>query len=120
MKELIQKHYEFIAGLIIFFIIVITNMDFYKAIILLLEFIVILEVVKMISDFIEKNKLSLRFIIDIFIIFLIRDIIILVTQPNVDYYKIVFIIFIIFTFFVFRYLAVKHSPSLYKKKYINN
>ncbi len=43
----------------------------------MLEFIVIMEVVKMVSDFIKKETLRLRYIIDIFIIFLIRDVIIL-------------------------------------------
>lgn len=32
----------------------------------MLEFIVIVEVIKMISDFVEKRKLRLRFAIDIF------------------------------------------------------
>ena len=63
-------------------------MDFYKAIILMLEFIVIMEVVKMISDFIKKETLRLRYVIDIFIIFLIRDVIILTTNKSRDYFDI--------------------------------
>ena len=39
----------------------------------MLEFIVIMEVVKMVSDFIKKRLYDLRYIIDIFIIFLIRE-----------------------------------------------
>ena len=42
---------------------------FYRAIILMLEFIVIMEVVKMISDFIKKETLRLRFVIDILLYF---------------------------------------------------
>ena len=116
MKILIKKQYQFIIGIIIFTFIIFKNIEFYKAIILLLEFIVILEVVKMIADFIEKNKLSLRFIIDIFIVFLIRDIVILVTKPDIDNEKILFLIFIVFIFFIFRLFAIKFSPVLYKQK----
>ncbi|MBL6969931.1 MAG: phosphate-starvation-inducible PsiE family protein [Campylobacterales bacterium] len=82
----------------------------------MLEFIVIIEVVKMISDFIEKRKIRLRFAIDIFIIFLIRDVIILTTNPQKDYIDITFLLGIIFAFFIFRIMAVKYSPSLHTKK----
>ncbi|WP_295050607.1 phosphate-starvation-inducible PsiE family protein [Sulfurimonas sp.] len=95
--------------------------EFYKAIILMLEFIVIMEIVKMVSDFIKKETLRLRFVIDIFIIFLIRDVIILSANKHRDYFDIVFLLFVIFVFFIFRILAVKFSPgiiSLSKKKSI--
>ncbi len=115
MKEFLQKQYQLIAGIIIFVIILSKGIDFHHAIILLLEFIVILEVVKMISDFIEKNKLSLRFIIDVFIVFLIRDVVILITQSHMNHKKILFLVLIIFIFFLFRLLAIIYSPLLYKK-----
>jgi uncharacterized membrane protein (DUF373 family) len=82
----------------------------------MLEFIVVIEVVKMISDFIEKRKVRLRFAIDIFIIFLIREVIILSSKPQKDYFDISFLLFVIFTFFIFRILALKYSPSLLTKK----
>ena len=80
----------------------------------MLEFIVIMEVVKMISDFIKKETLRLRFVIDIFIIFLIRDVIILTTNKNRDYFDISFLLFVIFVFFIFRILAIKFSPGVIK------
>ena len=118
MKNLIKNNYEIIIGVTIFLVIIISKIEFYKAIILLLEFIVILEIVKMTMDFINKNKLSLRYVIDIFIIFLIRDIVILVTEKNYDKNKIIFLLFIVAVFFAFRILAIKYSPVLYKKKNI--
>ena len=57
----------------------------------MLEFIVIMEVVKW-SLILSKETLRLRFIIDIFIIFLIRDVIILTTNKNRDYFDIVFLL----------------------------
>ncbi len=116
MKDFLKEQYQFIVSVVIFMTVLGFEVEFYKMIILLLEFIVILEVVKMIGDFIEKNKLSLRFIIDVFIVFLIRDIVILVTDPKTQNEKILFLIFIIFIFFIFRYFAVRFSPLRYKKR----
>ncbi len=68
----------------------------------------------MISDFIKKEKLRLRFVIDIFIIFLIRDVIIYASNTNKDYFTILFLLFVIFIFFIFRILAIKYSPGIVK------
>ena len=74
IKEYFSSNFEVLAATIIFIGILFSGKEFYKAIILMLEFIVIMEVVKMISDFIKKEALRLRYVIDIFIIFLIREI----------------------------------------------
>ena len=68
----------------------------------------------MISDFIKKEKLRLRFVIDIFIIFLIRDVIIYASHANKDYFTILFLLFVIFVFFIFRILSIKYSPGVIK------
>lgn len=122
MKKAIQKisdyfssNFEVLVATVIFLVIFIAGHDFYRAIILMLEFIVIMEVVKMISDFIKKETLRLRYVIDIFIIFLIREVIILSANKNRDYFDIVFLLFVIFVFFVFRILSIKFSPINDKK-----
>jgi len=122
MKKAIRKisnyfssNYEVLIATTIFFVILIAGHDFYRAIILMLEFIVVMEVVKMISDFIKRETLRLRFVIDIFIIFLIREVIILSANKNRDYIDIVFLLFVIFVFFLFRILALKYSPNEGKK-----
>lgn len=112
IKKYFSKNFEVLAAALIFFIVIITAVEFYKAIILMLEFIVVMEIVKMISDFIKKETLRLRYIIDIFIIFLIRDVIILSTDKNKDYFDILFLLFVIFTFFIFRIFAIKFSPGI--------
>ncbi|PUE65908.1 phosphate-starvation-inducible PsiE family protein [Arcobacter caeni] len=121
MKKAINKienyfstNFEVLAAMLILVIILISSIDFYKAIILMLEFIVIMEVVKMVSDFIKKETLRLRYVIDIFVIFLIRDVIILTTNKNRDYFDITFLLFVIFVFFIFRILAIKFSPGIIK------
>ena len=114
IKEYFSSNFEVLAAAIIFLGILISGKEFYKAIVLMLEFIVIMEVVKMVSDFIKKETLRLRFIIDIFIIFLIRDVIILTTNINRDYFDIIFLLFVILIFFIFRILAIKFSPGTVK------
>ncbi len=122
MKKAINKisnyfssNFEVLIAVVIFFIILIAGHDFYRAIILMLEFIVIMEVVKMISDFIKKETLRLRYVLDIFIIFLIREVVILSANKNRDYIDIIFLLFVIFVFFLFRILALKYSPNIDKK-----
>lgn len=117
MKKAIQKisdyfssNFEVLVATVIFLTVVLAGNNFYSAIILMLEFIVIMEVVKMISDFIRKETLRLRYVLDIFIIFLIREVIILSANKNKDYFDIVFLLFVIFIFFIFRILSIKFSP----------
>ncbi|MDQ1341005.1 MAG: hypothetical protein QG567_2163 [Campylobacterota bacterium] len=113
MKNIIFNNYQILVSVIIFIFILAINIPFYKAVTLLLELIVVMEVVKMVTDFIEKRKLRLRYVIDIFIIFLIRDAVILITQPVKQEREILFLLFVIFVFFIFRILALMYSPSLF-------
>ena len=117
MKKAINKisnyfssNFEVLVATVIFLTVVLAGNNFYSAIILMLEFVVIMEVVKMISDFIRKETLRLRYVLDIFIIFLIREVIILSANKNKDYFDIVFLLFVIFIFFIFRILSIKFSP----------
>ncbi len=112
IKRYLSSNFEVLVASIIFALILGFSVEFYKAITLMLEFIVVMEVVKMISDFIKKEKLRLRYVIDIFIIFLIRDVIILSTNIKKDYFDIGFLLAVIFVFFIFRILAIAYSPSL--------
>ena len=117
--NLIKKNYELLLASVIFITILLTHYPFYKVIILLLEFIVIIEVVKMVAEFIEKKRLRLRYVLDVFIIFLTRDVIILTALPKKPYEDILFLLFVILIFFIFRILAVQYSPTRLKKKKLN-
>ncbi|HIP14465.1 MAG TPA: hypothetical protein EYG74_03135 [Sulfurimonas autotrophica] len=112
----IKNNYELLIATLLFTLIIASHYPFYKAIILMLEFIVVIEVVKMIAEFIEKKRLRLRYILDVFIIFLIRDVVILTSLPKKPYEDILFLLFVIFVFFLFRILAVLYSPLKHKKK----
>ncbi len=109
------KNYELLLSALIFILILATHYPFYKAIILMLELIVIIEVVKMVSDFVKKRKLHLRYVIDVFIVFLIRDVVILVTNPKKEFVLILFLLFLILVFFIFRVIAIMFSPTLFSK-----
>jgi len=114
--KFIKNNYELLVSTMLFTIILWFHYPFYKAIMLMLEFIVVIEVVKMVAEFIEKKRLRLRYILDVFIIFLTRDVIILTTYPQKPYEDILFLLFVILTFFLFRVLSVLYSPVKLKKK----
>lgn len=116
IKKYFEYNYEVLIAMVLFIAIIISGLEFFKAIIYMLEFIVIMEVIKMISDFIKKEKLRLRFVIDIFIIFLIRDVIIRASHKNIDYFDITFLLMVIFVFFIFRIMSIKYSPGSNKIK----
>ena len=78
----------------------------------LLEFIIILELVRMLIEFLfsDENRIKLRLMIDSTIVFFIRDIM-LIVNDKFDLVKIISILGIIAVLFVFRIVAMKFSPS---------
>jgi uncharacterized membrane protein (DUF373 family) len=114
--HLLKQNYELLIAATLFASMLYLHFPFYKVVILLLEFIVIIEVVKMIGEFIEKKRLRLRYILDVFIIFLIRDVVILTTYPEKPYHDILFLLLVIMVFFIFRILALYYSPTKFTKK----
>ena len=114
--HLLKQNYELLIASILFTGMLLFHYPFYRVVILLLEFIVIIEVVKMLAEFIEKKRLRLRYVLDVFIIFLIRDVIILTTYPQKPYQDILFLLCVILIFFLFRILAVYYSPTKFKKR----
>lgn len=120
ISKYFSTNFEVLVAVIVFATIIIAKYDFYKAIILMLEFIVIMEVIKMISDFIKKETLRLRYVLDIFIIFLVREVIILSTNKNKEHFDILFMLVVISVFFIFRILAIRFSPENERNKEIKD
>jgi uncharacterized membrane protein (DUF373 family) len=110
-KSLVGDYFSVVVAGVIFLSIIIFKLPFYTAITLMLEFIVILEVVRMIMDFVKNKRIQLRFVIDIFIVFLTRDVIIQVTQPQINQDKILFLLLVIFIFFIFRLMTLYLGPT---------
>ncbi|WP_200763758.1 phosphate-starvation-inducible PsiE family protein [Nitrosophilus alvini] len=112
----IFKHYDFATAVLIFGIVLFLKIDFYKAVILLLELIVIIEVVQMIVVFLRKQRVKLRFMVDASIIFTIREILIAVTDKNTAFERIYMLLFVVLVFFLFRLFALKITHSSFTKK----
>lgn len=86
--------------------------SFSKLAVVLLEFIIILELVRMLIEFLfsDENRIKLRFMIDSTIVFFIRDIM-LIVNDKFDITKIVSLLGVIGILFIFRVLFMKYSPS---------
>ena len=86
--------------------------SFSKLAIALLEFIVILELVKILVEFLlnDKNRIKMGLVIDSTIVFFIRDIMLIVSD-TFDSKKVFTILGIIGILFIFRILTIKFSPS---------
>lgn len=83
----------------------------------ILEFIIILELVRMVVEFLfsDENRIRLRFMIDSTIVFFIRDIM-LIVNDTFDSKKIFTILGVIAILFAFRIIALKYSPSTLEKR----
>jgi uncharacterized membrane protein (DUF373 family) len=91
--------------------------SFNKLTILLLEFVIILELVRMLIDFLlsEDNQVKMRLMIDSTIVFFIRDIM-LIINDKFDIVKIVSLLAVIAVLFIFRIISLKYSPTKLEKE----
>lgn len=87
--------------------------SFSKLAVTLLEFIIILELVRMLIDFLfsDENRIKLRLMLDSTIVFFIRDIM-LIVNDKFDIEKIISLLGVIGILFVLRVLSMKYSPSI--------
>jgi len=111
---------KFLITLIIFFSVKDLNTvnTFAKLAVTLLEFIIILELVRMLIEFLfsDENRIRMRIMIDSTIVFFIRDIM-LIVNDTFDSKKIFTILGVISILFVFRVITLKFSPSAFEKEY---
>ena len=108
---------EVAIAIMIFIPMVLGTFTLFKIIAFMLSFIVILEVTRMVVDFVldEKHVIRMRLVIDGFILFLLRDVILVVsdekyTQLEIQN-KLLILVPVIFMFFIFRYFSIKYSPN---------
>ena len=110
---------QFFITLILFFYVKDLNSihSFSTLTVALLEFIIILELIRMLIEFLfsEENRIKLRLMIDSTIIFFIRDIM-LIVNDKFDLIKIISVLGIIAVLFVFRIVTMKYSPSRIEKE----
>lgn len=86
--------------------------SFSHLVVALLEFIIILELVRILIEFLfsDENRVKMRLMIDSTIIFFIRDIM-LIANDKFDMIKITSILGIIAILFILRVLSMKYSPA---------
>jgi len=97
---------EVIVGIFIFSLIIYFKFDFYQAVVLMLELMVIIEIVQMLFVFFKRQRIKIRYIIDASLIFFIRELLIAVTTKS-STNKILLYVGLIGVFFFFRYLSLK-------------
>jgi len=113
-KKKVSIYIKFFITFVLFYVV--TDLSkintFSKLAVSLLEFIIILELVRMLIEFLfsDENRIKLRLMIDSSIVFFIRDILLIVSD-KFDTIKIFSILGIIFILFMFRIIAMKYSPS---------
>lgn len=116
----VQPIIKFVITLILFFSVKdISSIDsFSKLAVALLEFIIILELIRMLIEFMfsDENRIRLRLMIDSTIVFFIRDIMLIVSD-TFDSKKVFTIMGVIGILFIFRIITMKFSPSLFEKEY---
>lgn len=112
--EKVPIYIKFVITFILFYSVKdFSSVDtFSKLAVVLLEFIIILELVRMLIEFLfsDENRIKLRLMIDSTIIFFIRDIL-LIVNDKFDTTKILSILGIIFILFIFRIISMKYSPA---------
>jgi len=95
--------------------------NFSKLAVALLEFIIILELVRMLIEFMfsDENRIRMRLMIDSTIVFFIRDIM-LIVNDTFDSKKIFTILGVIGILILFRVVLIKYSPSHFEFIYKNS
>ncbi|MGB5965905.1 MAG: hypothetical protein WBF77_00325 [Sulfurimonadaceae bacterium] len=91
---------------------------FGKLAVALLEFIIILELIRMLVEFLfsDDNRIKLRLMIDSTIVFFIRDIM-LIVNDKFDLTKIASILGVVAVLFIFRIITMKYTPSDMESEY---
>jgi uncharacterized membrane protein (DUF373 family) len=121
-----MKNFIFMVKFLITFLLYFSVKDFSEVnsfsqlAVALLEFIIILELVRMLLEFMfsNENRIRMRIMIDSTIVFFIRDIMLIVNDKfNTE--KIFTILGIIAVLILFRIIVMKYSPSKFELFYNN-
>ncbi len=121
-----MKNFIFMVKFLITFVLYFSVKDFSEVnsfsqlAVALLEFIIILELVRMLLEFMfsNENRIRMRIMIDSTIVFFIRDIMLIVNDKfNTE--KIFTILGIIAVLILFRIIVMKYSPSKFELFYNN-
>lgn len=118
-EKLKQNKIYFELGIVIilFSFTFFTKVTLFTIIVKVLGFVVIWEVVRMVTSYaIEDHKvMKLRIIIDGFIVFFLRDLVMIFSTEKYNLFekeeKVVFVLGIVLVLFIFRILSLSFSPN---------
>ncbi len=107
---------EIISAIFVTILIVFDVLALIKVISTFLIFMIILEIMRMIREFINSKTIKISMVIDSFIIFFIRDIVLIASDSekytfNDQVIKVVFLLGVVLMFFIFRIMSLKYSPN---------
>jgi len=114
-KEILEG---IIVAIILISTIVFKGLDFVEVVNFILGVIVLWEVIRMLTTYIlnKKHNISLRIALDGFIIFFLRDLLLVFSDTHYSFedkvYKMLFILFVIFTLILFRFIVRKMPKEL--------
>jgi uncharacterized membrane protein (DUF373 family) len=116
-KENFNTVVELGVAVSLFILLLVGVATFSEIVVHILSFVVLLEVIKVISGFItsKEHVVQLRTVIDGFIVFFLRDLVLIFSNEKYSFIekenKLIMLGIILFSLFIFRILALKFSPN---------
>jgi len=109
------SYLDIIVAVIIFIFILFFKLNFYKTILLLLELMVLIELIQMLFTFFKRQRIKIRYMIDASIIYIIRELLISLTNHPQELKTVILYTSLIAVFFFFRYLSIKITYKIEKE-----
>ena len=97
-------------------LIVLGVLPLIKVISTFLIFMIILEIMRMIREFIKSKIIKISMVLDSFIIFFIREIVLIASDAEKYSFddqvaKVGFLLVVVLMFFIFRIMSLRYSPN---------
>ena len=107
---------EIITAILITLLIVLGVLPLIKVISTFLIFMIILEIMRMIREFIKSKIIKISMVLDSFIIFFIREIVLIASDAEKYSFddqvaKVGFLLVVVLMFFIFRIMSLRYSPN---------
>jgi uncharacterized membrane protein (DUF373 family) len=107
---------EIISAIFVTSLIVFGVVPLIKVISTFLIFMIILEIMRMIREFIRSKSIKISMVLDSFIIFFVREIVLIASDTekysfDEQMMKVGFLLLVVLMFFIFRIMSLKYSPN---------
>ncbi len=107
---------EIISAILVTSLIVFGVVPLIKVISTFLIFMIILEIMRMIREFIKSKSIKISMVLDSFIIFFVREIVLIASDTekytfDEQMMKVGFLLIVTLMFFIFRVMSLKYSPN---------